>query len=180
MHRGVKPVLDEATIANLEAVARWLATPNRRPSLLLMGTTGNGKTTMAMAVAHWLDSYSYWFDDAERRLSFRLFTAAEIAEAAREQETARFRRMRSGEWSIIDDIGEEPADVQCWGNVVRPMVDLISYRYGRNLMTLFTTNLTGPQLEERYGKRIYDRLKEYCQVVVFRNDSYRTSPRLEL
>ena len=36
-----------------------------------------------------------------------------------------------------------------------------------------TTNLTPSQLEEKYGKRIVDRLNEMVEKVVFENESYR-------
>ena len=35
------------------------------------------------------------------------------------------------------------------------------------------TNLTPAQLEEKYGKRIVDRLNEMVEKVVFENESYR-------
>ena len=36
-----------------------------------------------------------------------------------------------------------------------------------------TLNLTPAQLEEKYGKRIVDRLNEMVEKVVFENESYR-------
>ena len=41
------------------------------------------------------------------------------------------------------------------------------------VFTIFTTNLTPVQLEEKYGKRIVDRLNEMVEKVVFENESYR-------
>ena len=47
-------------------------------------------------------------------------------------------------------------------NVYTPLIDLITTRY-EQLFTIFTTNLTPAQLEEKYGKRIVDRLNEMVE-----------------
>ena len=58
-------------------------------------------------------------------------------------------------------------------DVYTPLIDLITTRYEEQLYTIFTTNLTPAQLEEKYGKRIVDRLNEMVEKVVFENESYR-------
>lgn len=58
-------------------------------------------------------------------------------------------------------------------HVYTPLIDLIATRYEEQLYTIFTTNLTPAQLEEKYGKRIVDRLNEMVEKVVFENESYR-------
>ena len=74
---------------------------------------------------------------------------------------------------IVDDLGTEPREVMEFGNVYTPLIDLITTRYEEQLFTIFTTNLTPAQLEEKYGKRIVDRLNEMVEKVVFENESYR-------
>ena len=60
-----------------------------------------------------------------------------------------------------------------YGNVLSPIIDLISYRYEHQLPTIITSNLTPQQISEVYGKRIGDRLKETTEIVPFLNGSYR-------
>ena len=72
-----------------------------------------------------------------------------------------------------DDLGTEPCEVMEFGNVYTPLIDLITTRCEEQLYTIFTTNLTPVQLEEKYGKRIVDRLNEMVEKVVFENESYR-------
>ena len=74
---------------------------------------------------------------------------------------------------IVDDLGTEPREVMEFGNVYTPLIDLITTRYEEQLFTIFTTNLTPAQLEEKYGKRIVDRINEMVEKVVFENESYR-------
>lgn len=74
---------------------------------------------------------------------------------------------------IIDDLGVEPREVMEFGNVYAPLIDLVTARYEEQLYTIFTTNLTPVQLEEKYGNRIVDRLNEMIEKVVIENESYR-------
>ena len=74
---------------------------------------------------------------------------------------------------IVDDLGVEPHEIMDYGNVFTPLVDLITLRYDEQLYTIFTTNLTPAQLEEKYGKRIVDRLNEMVETIVFENGTYR-------
>ena len=74
---------------------------------------------------------------------------------------------------IVDDLGTEPREVMEFRNIYTPLIDLITTRYEEQLYTIFTTNLTPAQLEEKYGKRIVDRLNEMVEKVVFENESYR-------
>lgn len=73
----------------------------------------------------------------------------------------------------IDDLGTEPREIIEYGNVLSPIIDLISYRYEHQLPTIITSNLTPQQISELYGKRIGDRLKETTEIVPFLNGSYR-------
>ena len=74
---------------------------------------------------------------------------------------------------IVDDLGTEPCEVMEFGNVYTPLIDLIATRYDEQLFTIFTTNLTPAQLEEKYGKHAFNRLNEMVEKVVFENESYR-------
>ena len=74
----------------------------------------------------------------------------------------------------IDDLGTEPREVMDFGNVVTPVIDLLTMRYDEQLFTIITTNLTPKQIREHYGDRIADRLNEMGERIVFKNSSYRT------
>ena len=54
-----------------------------------------------------------------------------------------------------------------------PLIDLIATLYEEQLYTIFTTNITPAQLEEKYGKRTVNRLNEMVEKVVFETESYR-------
>lgn len=77
------------------------------------------------------------------------------------------------EWAAIDDIGQESAELNRYGQMLYPIRDIMLYRYEKNLLTLVTTNLNPKDLTERYGKRLGDRMQELFEIIVIKEDSYR-------
>jgi DNA replication protein DnaC len=73
----------------------------------------------------------------------------------------------------IDDLGIEPVEVMDFGNVLCPVVDLLTKRYDMQLFTIITTNLTPSEIREKYGDRIADRMNEMMVKIIFNNDTYR-------
>lgn len=73
----------------------------------------------------------------------------------------------------IEDLGNEPAERNDYGNITNPIVDLLEYRYDNQLYTVITTNLTPQQITGKYGVRIADRFREMLDVVVFKGSSFR-------
>lgn len=74
---------------------------------------------------------------------------------------------------VIEDMGQEPLEVQSYGNIYNPVIDILEKRYEHSLPTFITTNLDPQQLGKRYGKRIQDRLREMMFTIPFDNPSYR-------
>ena len=73
----------------------------------------------------------------------------------------------------IDDMGTEPLEVQEFGNMHRPLTDLLTRRYENRGFTFITTNLVPQQIRKLYGDRIADRLNEMVDKIVFDNPSFR-------
>lgn len=74
---------------------------------------------------------------------------------------------------VIEDMGQEPLEVQSYGNIYNPVIDILEKRYENARTTFITTNLDPRQLGQRYGKRIQDRLREMMYIIAFDNPSYR-------
>ena len=69
----------------------------------------------------------------------------------------------------------QPGDeVMDYGNIITPIIDLLTKRYEAKLFTIVTTNLEPKEIRQRYGDRIADRLNEMMTKVVYRNPTYRT------
>lgn len=172
---------DADTRAHILAAARWLINPRSTPGLLLCGLYGNGKTTLAKAIA-WLIEYL-----SERELGYSdrvimpLYTAKDICRLCAASEKFKeqydeYRKLFTEPMMIIDDLGEEPREVMVYGMPHTPIIDIISKRYDAQQMTIITTNLDVDQLKGKYGGRITDRFREMLTSIVFENESYRTGP----
>ena len=74
----------------------------------------------------------------------------------------------------IDDLGTEPLEIQDYGNIMSPMVDLLTRRYDKQLFAIVTTNLMPKEIRPKYGVRIGDRFNEMMVKIQFENDTYRT------
>lgn len=180
-YRGGTWVFDKDTHAHILAAARWLINPDSSPGLMLCGLYGNGKTTLAKAIA-WLIGFVTERElGYSKRKNMRLYTAKNICRmcAAGEkfkEQYDEYARLFVEPMIIIDDLGEEPKEVMVYGMIHTPIIDIISERYAAQRMTIITTNLDSDELKTKYGERIYDRFREMLTSIVFENDSYRTNP----
>lgn len=169
---------DADTKEHILQVARWLINPNGTPGLMLCGLYGNGKTTIANALA-WLIGFITERElGYSKRMTMPLYTAKRICSLCAASEKFKeqydsYERLFHLPMMIIDDLGEEPKEVMVYGMIHTPIIDLISERYSRQLMTVVTTNLEADQLKDKYGSRIYDRFREMLTPIIFENDSYR-------
>lgn len=172
--RGFLFVLDANSYDHINAVAKW-ATQKGKFGLLLSGSYGNGKSTLVRALQS-VTSYVYdsKYPNAQPndKVSLRIVNALDVSNAATHDQTT-FRRYSTSPFLAIDDVGLEPAEVMNYGNVINPLVQLITYRYDNLLPTIITTNLTPAQIREHYGERIADRFVEFFERIVFTNPSYR-------
>lgn len=177
-YRGGTFIFDADTESHVRQIARWLIDPNGTPGLMLCGLYGNGKTTLAKALA-WLIGYiterEYGYS---KRYNVKFYTAKDICRlcAASEkfkEQYDQYDDIFRERMIIIDELGEEPREVMVYGMIHTPLIDLIGERYAQQRMTIITTNLDVDELKEKYGKRIYDRFTEMITSVIFENESYR-------
>ena len=160
--RGVVFKKDPETEKNLQMVAQWMCESPKR-GLLLFGTTGNGKTTMLNALRAILFDCTY----AE---------AADIwsgARLAREDAEYRMLDYMTSPILIIDDLGAEPEICKVYGENRYPLESVIVRRYKNLLTTVIASNLTLEQIELRYGTRMFDRMMEMYDRIVYRGPSFR-------
>lgn len=190
------------TQGQINAVAEWLTNPARKPSLLLYGRPGTGKTTMARALQMMAkrlrDSYGpagrerlqreaqaffpaevvRQFERMESAVLIPTYTTAlEVAGAAKDHRD-RFDQLCDISFLIVDDIGPEPKRVNSYGTEYLPIAELIQRRYERSLPTVITTNLGDAEIEGTpqfpgYGRRIMDRLNEMCEKIPYGARSFR-------
>ncbi len=160
------------------------------PGLLLCGSTGNGKTTLAKAfkrMCQRLDSTGHFKYMGEYfKFESRFLKGLEICDIASSKSEDDFNELKNIPLLVIDDTGEEPREVLDYGNVSHPVRRLIEDRYERLKFTILTTNLVPDDIKAQYGLRVFDRLEELYLKIIFRGTSYRLkakrfeSPKPEL
>lgn len=126
----------------------------RRGFALLTGDTGVGKTCAAVALmARRLllderDELPALFVRATEGARMGLYDADDKKLAA---------QMRAATLLVLDDLGAEfLSDGSIWRTILDEVIDS---RYGDNLPTVLTTNLTLEPFKARYGARIADRIR---------------------
>ena len=73
---------------------------------------------------------------------------------------------------VIDDIGTEEI-VNDYGTKIDAVENAIFEAEDDLKLLLLTSNLDASSIKERYGERIYDRIKRLCLVVFIRGESLR-------
>ena len=137
--------------------------------IMLQGKYGCGKTVI-------LETYSLLHNHVVKRfcLNQPLFTfikSVELQEQIIKQSASVFARRPL----IIDEFGREPKTVQDFGNILRPISELLSIRGDMGTLTHGTTNFTLETLSsaEFYGGMIGDRLKMMFNFIPLSGESRR-------
>ena len=168
---------NEDAKSQLRQMANWITSDSSKFGLLLCGECGNGKSTLLKAFQQLLNYLSIPNPNGQGNYGIQITDAKYIAYLGRSDYPA-FLRLSQKDMLGIDDLGTEPQEVMDFGNVVTPVIDLLTKRYDEQLFTIITTNLTPKQIREHYGNRIADRLNEMVEKIVFTNGTYRTDKSL--
>ena len=140
-----------------DKVADWLA-GNKGKGLFLYGNCGRGKSLLAR----------YAIPAIIRAFSRRIVTIVDCGTQQYEIDEILRRKL-----IVLDDVGVE--------------VDRIDYGTRRNIvveainksqddpstMLIMSSNLSGDAIQDRYGDRIYDRVKYLCHRIAFNGKSLR-------
>lgn len=190
-NRNMSFIDDHKTNDNISKVAKHLVNP-KKFGLMLCGTCGNGKTTLMYAIQSatamlskagafnvkilekektMSGEYVDRWHEYENKISINIIHVKEII--AKSKDFHEMENLKNKPYLGIDDMGVEPKEVLDYGNVCNPVLELLEYRYDRQLTTFITTNLTPREIEEHYGVRLADRLREMIEKVVFSDGSYR-------
>ncbi|MFI9154536.1 ATP-binding protein [Streptomyces sp. NPDC053367] len=141
------------------------STPRHR-SLLLLGSTGVGKTHQAYGVLRYLAA-------ADVFTSWATTSAADMYAALRprhgvDSET-EFRKYAHAQLLMIDDLGAaKPSE---WTEEIN--FRLVNHRYENRLPTIITSNVLPKELTERVGERVASRLVGMSDRVVLRGEDRR-------
>lgn len=164
---------DSNTRNNISRIARHLVAP-KKFGLMLAGTCGNGKTSLLKAIQSATNFLNLKYEvrsDKEEKIAISIIDVKDIIANCKDYQMMEVYKKTP--YLGIDDMGKEPKEVLDYGNVCNPVIDLIEYRYDKQLTTFITTNLTPEEFKDKYGERITDRFREMIEKIVFQDVSYR-------
>ena len=162
----------------LRQMAKWLTTVTPKFGIVLCGGCGNGKTTMLKALQNLIRRLQIRKPTATTGLygtyyGLTIVDALHIVQLCKTNHV-KYIELAQDDMLAIDDLGTEPVEVMDYGNIMTPVIDLLTKRYEAQLFTIVTTNLDPKDIRKRYSDRIADRLNEMMAKIVYRNPTYRT------
>ena len=171
MSRGHMPMFTDMTKKAIWELATFLTNPkDSRFSVMLCGTTGNGKSTLHRAFNRFwsvmIDNHIAWTLPPYMR-DAKMYHSI-MANPRNWEEVLTMRT-----WVGIEDMGKEPSESMQWGRITTPVQDLIEFRYDVLLPVFITTNLTAEQIREKYQERTASRLNDMVKVIIFGDIDYR-------
>ena len=127
------------------------AFPQKRGNLLLIGTTGTGKTHISTSIAREIieQGYDVLYDSAQNIIAD--FTDDQYRRSASEPKADKYLEC---DLLIIDDLGAEFSNQM----TVSILYNLLNTRGNKGLATIISTNLSAKELAARYEGRIYSRI----------------------
>ena len=138
-------------------------------NLLLIGTTGTGKTHISTAIAKVVISQGFdvLYDSVQNIVND--FETDKFRSGYHQTESAGAKYLEC-DLLIIDDLGAEFVSQFS----VSALYNLINTRQNKGLSTIISTNLSGPELAGKYDGRIYSRIigADYT-VLRFEGNDYR-------
>ena len=138
-------------------------------NLLLLGTTGTGKTHISTAIAKSVieQGFSVIYDSAQNIVAAYENDRFHSGYGQNEPEANKFTEC---DLLIIDDLGTEFVN----SFTVSCLYNLFNTRQNRGLSTIISTNLSPKELTTRYEDRIYSRIigNDY-KILQFVGEDYR-------
>ena len=147
-------VTDYKHLPEYDTVAHWLS-DTKGKGLFLIGNCGRGKSVILTGVLPLIFN-------AKKGKILKPIAARKLHQVTEYKSP----------FIVIDDIGTEEV-VNDYGTKIDAVENAIFEAEDDLKMLLLTSNLDAKSIKERYGERIYDRIKRLCLVVFMRGESLR-------
>ena len=135
-------------------ICEWL-TDNHNTGLMLIGNCGVGKTFITRYV---IPAIFY----EKKKVILRVY----------DDMNKNIDEIITKKYVVLDDVGTEEVS-NSFGNKRLAFAEIVDNAEKNGNMLIITTNLSGDQLKEKYGLRVYDRLLKITTSIVFNQKSLR-------
>ena len=174
---------DDASRKVLNELFRWAegCSPvyDSARGFLLTGDYGTGKSTL-MQILNRYDWYIRGRTPGDYPIGgFRIDSASYVANGytLRGRDALELYTYNGGNPRTVcfDELGREPLPAKYFGTELNVMQYIVQCRYElrSECLTHLTTNLSLPELQQRYGGYIADRINEMFNVIELRGKSHR-------
>ncbi len=138
-------------------------------NLVLTGSGGLGKTFLLNCIFERVTSRGF---SAVRITAFRMFEAMRQQHVGNDEKFDGFTTLVEAPLLLIDDLGTEP---MMRNITVEYLFTLLNERMVNRRHTVIATNLTPPQIKERYGERVASRMLDtsVCLTALFKGKDLR-------
>jgi len=147
--------------------------PDLKKGLLIIGDYGCGKTSMLRAFQMvgkaLLPDPILWFNNVSCNALVMEFEGMDTNDKSAKKHF--FQKYNKAAVMYFDDFGTE-SNASNFG-IKNLMKDILEERYSNNKRTFLTSNLSLPEIQEKYGDRVYDRLQEMFNIIEMPGESYR-------
>jgi DNA replication protein DnaC len=158
-------------------IIEWMETNivnGKNKGLLLSGGVGIGKTVIAnKVIGEIIRNEKKTMQPGFDKINLRFFRMQNLS-IDRENEDYFYKNIVQIKFNmyILDDVGTEQIGNN-YGSKFEMFSNIVDELYNMKKLSIITTNLTLPQMGERYGLRTIDRLNEMCKIVDF-NKKYQS------
>ena len=167
-HKNISPRKNMEKI--LKACLSFTKSFPKYQNLLFMGYAGLGKTHLALAIANEIIKKE---NNVVYCNAANIFKAIEAEYFQENGNTETIDTMKICDLLIIDDLGAEYVN----NFLASSLYDIVNTRMGRNLPTIYTTNILKHEiLETRYGEKVSSRLLGLCKMLMFYGEDHRLNP----
>lgn len=142
--------------SNYRPIVEWMS-DNKGRGLLMTGGCGLGKTLIGKHILPLIIL----------GCCRKVVTITSAAELGKDIDEILCKKL-----ICVDDVGTESVS-KIYGNVRCPFAELVDAAEQHGKLLIITTNLTVPELQEKYGERTVDRLRAITKFVPFEGSSLR-------
>ena len=162
--RGLVHFCGEQTqwLPEYEEVAEWLSN-NDGKGLMCIGDCGRGKTLITQQIIPLMFQHYIRLLDGTKP-AIVCYTAIDLLD--------KFEEISQYKTICIDDVGTEPNQKK-YGVTHNYFSELVDLCERKEKLLVCSTNLSGDELQQRYGLRTFDRLTALTRRVFFEGESFR-------